>query len=155
MLPAALNPSRPPRPTAPASPAPRAVLLWVCGDVLGIAAVTTAMLGLCVLLLTGVLQWRECLGYPAAWDTLFWFAILVGMSAQLNALGVISHFAGSVGGQLVAANLGWPVVFVLLNAAYFVLHYLFASQVSAANAPPQPWKLRCRAHDSRPLAACA
>lgn len=35
-------------------------------------AVTTAMMGLCLLLGTGVLQWRECLTYPAAWDTLFW-----------------------------------------------------------------------------------
>ena len=35
-------------------------------------AVTTAMMGLCLLLSTGVLHWRECLTYPAAWDTLFW-----------------------------------------------------------------------------------
>jgi di/tricarboxylate transporter len=46
----------------------------VLGDALGISAVVTAMLGLCALLVTGVLQWRECIGYPAAWDTLFWFA---------------------------------------------------------------------------------
>ena len=51
-----------------------AVCLWVAGDALGISAVTTAMMGLCVLLGSGVLQWRECLAYPAAWDTLFWFA---------------------------------------------------------------------------------
>ena len=104
-----------------------AVCLWVAGDALGITPVTTAMMGLCVLLLTGVLQWRECLAYPAAWDTLFWFAggsrcpeacpgaggrasartrpahlmltpgprraVLVGMSGQLNSLGVINHFA--------------------------------------------------------------
>lgn len=111
-----------------------AVLLWVLGDSLGIAAVTTAMMGLSTLLLTGVLQWRECLTYPAAWDTLFWFAVLVGMSGQLNSLGVISYFANSVGSQLVAANLGWPVVFVLLNAAYFVLHYMFASQTAHVGA---------------------
>lgn len=48
--------------------------LQVCGDALGISAVVTAMMGLCVLLLSGVLQWKECLQYPAAWDTLFWFA---------------------------------------------------------------------------------
>ena len=111
-----------------------AVLLWVCGDALGIPAVTTAMMGLCVLLCTGVLQWRECLTYPAAWDTLFWFAVLVGMSGQLNALGVISYFANGVGQQLVAASLGWPTVFVLLNAAYFVLHYMFASQTAHVGA---------------------
>jgi DASS family divalent anion:Na+ symporter len=37
-----------------------------------------------------------------------------------------------VGNQLVAANLGWPVVFGLLNVVYYVLHYMFASQVGAA-----------------------
>lgn len=34
-----------------------------------------------------------------------------------------------VGNQLVAANLGWPAVFGLLNVAYYALHYMFASQV--------------------------
>jgi DASS family divalent anion:Na+ symporter len=139
-----------------------AVALWVCGDALGIAAVTTAMMGLCVLLGTGVLQWRECLGYPAAWDTLFWFAILVGMSGQLNALGVISHFAGGVGAQLAAANLGVPAVFLLLNAAYFGLHYMFASQASApplhatstgAPAPASP-SVPCRPSPCRSTRPC-
>ena len=111
-----------------------AVLLWVCGDAIGVSAVTTAMIGLSGLLLSGVLTWRECLTYPAAWDTLFWFAVLVGMSGQLNSLGVISHFANEVGAQLVAANMGWPQVFLLLNAAYFVLHYMFASQTAHVGA---------------------
>ncbi len=111
-----------------------AVCLWVCGEAIGVSAVTTAMIGLSGLLLSGVLTWRECLTYPAAWDTLFWFAILVGMSGQLNSLGVITHFAGQVGAQLVAANLGWPQVFVLLNGAYFVLHYMFASQTAHVGA---------------------
>ena len=47
---------------------------------MGITAVMAAMLGLSVLLLTGVLTWRDCLTYPPAWDTLFWFAVLVGAS---------------------------------------------------------------------------
>lgn len=53
----------------PISPPPQ-----VAGDMLGISAVVTAMLGLCALLSTGVLTWRDCIGHPAAWDTLFWFA---------------------------------------------------------------------------------
>jgi hypothetical protein len=46
----------------------------VFGDALAIPAVVTAMMGLCTLLFTGVLNWRDCLTYTAAWDTLFWFA---------------------------------------------------------------------------------
>lgn len=69
-----------------------------------------------------------------AWDTLFWFAVLVGMSGQLNSSGVISHFADIVGGKLTSMNMGWQPVFGLLNGAYFVLHYMFASQTAHVGA---------------------
>lgn len=51
--------------------------LFFCLTCCGLAA------GLSVLLVTGVLKWKDCLNYPPAWDTLFWFAVLVGMSGQL------------------------------------------------------------------------
>lgn len=41
------------------------------------------MISLCVLLCTGTLSWRDCLTYTPAWDTLTWFAVLIGMSAQV------------------------------------------------------------------------
>ncbi|KAL3130986.1 cytochrome P450-dit2 [Trebouxia sp. C0009 RCD-2024] len=111
-----------------------AVVLWVTGDAIGVSSVVAAMLGLSVLLVTGVLKWKDCLNYPPAWDTLFWFAVLVGMSGQLNSLGVIKYFADVVGGKLVAMNMGWPAVFGLLNLAYFLLHYMFASQTAHVGA---------------------
>lgn len=40
-----------------------AVILWILGDSLGVPAVVAAMLGLVALLLTGVLQWSDCLEY--------------------------------------------------------------------------------------------
>lgn len=51
-----------------------AVLLQVVGPSIGVSAVLAAMIGLCVLLGTGVLSWRDCLTYIPAWDTLMWFA---------------------------------------------------------------------------------
>jgi divalent anion:Na+ symporter, DASS family len=111
-----------------------AVVLWVAGDALGVPAVLAAMLGLCVLLLSGVLTWRDCLTYTAAWDTLFWFAVLVGMSGQLNAAGVVSHFASAVGGALAQLSLAWPAALALLAGAYWGLHYLFASQTAHVGA---------------------
>ena len=48
-------------------------------------SVVAAMIGLCVLLLTGVLSWNDCLSEKSAWDTLAWFAVLIGMSAQVSA----------------------------------------------------------------------
>ncbi len=63
-----------------------ALVMWMFGETLGISPVLAAMLGLCGLLCTGVLTWRECLSYTPAWDTLCWFAVLIGMSGQLNSM---------------------------------------------------------------------
>jgi hypothetical protein len=57
----------------------------------------------------GVLTWRDCLEYSPAWDTLIWFTILISMSNGLNESGLINAFAGVVGQQLTALNLGWEV----------------------------------------------
>ncbi len=44
------------------------------GPSIGVSAVLAAMLGLCALLCTGTLSWRDCLTYSPAWDTLLWFS---------------------------------------------------------------------------------
>lgn len=85
-------------------------------------------------LCAGVLSWQDCLQYKAAWDTLFWFAVLVGMSGQLNSLGVVKYFADVAGAFLTSMHLGWPLVFGLLNVTYFGLHYMFASQTAHVGA---------------------
>ncbi|PIN24610.1 hypothetical protein CDL12_02661 [Handroanthus impetiginosus] len=62
------------------------VALWVAGEALNMASVVAAMLGLSVLLLSGVLDWDDCLSEKQAWDTLAWFAVLIGMATQLTTL---------------------------------------------------------------------
>lgn len=63
-----------PRTRATTPPQAFAVLLWVVGPSFGVSAVLAAMLGLCVLLCSGTLSWKDCLTYTPAWDTLTWFA---------------------------------------------------------------------------------
>lgn len=84
--------------------------------------------------MTGVLQWRDCLEYTPAWDTLTWFAVLIGISNQLNAMGVVQHFAGAMGASITSLNLSWPLVAVVLNVLYYLLHYFFASQTAHVGA---------------------
>eukprot|EP00873_Tetraselmis_striata_P028492 jgi/Tetstr1/448756/TSEL_035991.t1 len=111
-----------------------AVALWVGGAAIGVSSVAAALLGLGLLLFTGVLTWKDCLTNTSAWDTLFWFAILVGMSGQLNAMGVIGCFADAAGGVLQSMSLSWPVVFGILHAMFFLIHYAFASQTAHVGA---------------------
>lgn len=63
---------------------------------LNIDAVTAAILGLSILLITGVVTWKECLAESVAWDTLTWFAALIAMAGYLNKYGLISWFSETV-----------------------------------------------------------
>ncbi|KAB1206828.1 Dicarboxylate transporter 2.1, chloroplastic [Morella rubra] len=111
-----------------------AVSLWVFGETLGIASVVAAMIGLSILLSLGVLDWDDCLSEKSAWDTLAWFAVLVGMAGQLTNLGIVSWMSDCVAGSLQSHSLSWPVAFGVLQAAYFLIHYLFASQTGHVGA---------------------
>ncbi|KAF8091239.1 hypothetical protein N665_0451s0051 [Sinapis alba] len=111
-----------------------AVTLWICGETLGIPSVVAAMIGLSILLLLGVLNWDDCLSEKSAWDTLAWFAVLVGMAGQLTNLGVVTWMSDCVAKVLQSLSLSWPAAFGLLQAGYFFIHYLFASQTGHVGA---------------------
>lgn len=59
-----------------------------------------------------------------------WFGVLVGMAAQLTTLGIVSWISDGVAKYLKSHSLGWPAAFFILQAAYFFVHYLFASQTA-------------------------
>jgi DASS family divalent anion:Na+ symporter len=110
--------------------------LWILSDTLAIHTTVTAMVGLVVLLVTGVLEWNDILSEKGAWDTLVWFAALVMMASFLNQLGVIPWFSATVGGWF--AGVGWLSAFLGLSLIYFYSHYFFASNtahVSSMYAP--------------------
>ncbi|KAF9663405.1 hypothetical protein SADUNF_Sadunf17G0046400 [Salix dunnii] len=103
-------------------------------DALGIPSVVAAMIGLSILLLLGVLDWDDCLSEKSAWDTLAWFAVLVGMAGQLTNLGVVTWMSSCVAKVLQSVSLSWPAAFGILQASYFLIHYLFASQTGHVGA---------------------
>ncbi|MFC0138305.1 anion permease [Staphylococcus petrasii] len=109
-----------------------ALLLWMTGSYIGIDATLTAFIALSLLLITGVLNWKDVLNETGAWNTLVWFSVLVMMADQLNKLGFIpwlSHLiAHSLGG------LSWPIVLIILIVFYFYSHYLFASSTAHVSA---------------------
>lgn len=105
-----------------------------CRDAIGVPSVVAAMLGLSILLLLGVLKWDDCLSEKSAWDTLAWFAVLVGMAGQLTNLGLVSWMSSCVAKFLASFSLSWPAAFGMLQASYFFLHYVFASQTGHVGA---------------------
>jgi DASS family divalent anion:Na+ symporter len=112
------------------------LVLWVLSGPLGIHTTATALLGLVVLLVTGVLSWEDVLRERGAWDTLVWFSALVMMASFLTELGLIPWFSETVGVWF--GEVGWVTGFLALSLIYFYSHYFFASNtahVSAMYAP--------------------
>ena len=101
--------------------------LWVFGSSFGVGAVSAAIIGLTILLVTGVLNWKECLAEGPAWDTLTWFAALIAMAAYLNTFGLIPWFSAGVVKTVGGLGLGWQPAFAIVTLLYFYSHYFFAS----------------------------
>ncbi|TCK05840.1 DASS family sodium-coupled anion symporter [Marinobacterium mangrovicola] len=107
---------------------------WLLGESFKLNATTTAFLGLSMLLLTGVLHWKDILEEKNAWDTLIWFGALVMMATQLNKLGVIDWFSHSVQQWITDTGMGWPLASVLIVAIFLYSHYFFASTTAHITA---------------------
>ncbi|CAM8958298.1 unnamed protein product [Rhodiola kirilowii] len=56
------------------------------------------------------------------------------MAGQLTNVGVVGWMSRSVAKVLKSFSLGWPAAFGILQAAYFLIHYIFASQTGHVGA---------------------
>jgi len=128
------------------------IFLWIFGDDIGdIYSTTTALLGLVVLLITGVLTWQDVLREKGAWDTLVWFAALVMMASQLNKLGLIPWFGDKMADAV--ADFGWLTAFLVLVLVYFYSHYFFASNTAHVSAMYAPFLIVAVAAGAEPMLA--
>ena len=109
-----------------------ALLLWVLGSTLKIDATLTAFMALSLLLITGVLTWKDILNESGAWNTLTWFSVLVMMASQLNELGFIPWLSKTIAGSL--HGISWFFILLILVLAFFYSHYLFASSTAHISA---------------------
>jgi divalent anion:Na+ symporter, DASS family len=90
------------------------------------------LLGVCALLVTGVLEWADLLAEQSAWDVFIWYGGLVRMAEALGETGITKKFAEAAAGF----THGWPwwAAFAALLLIYFYAHYAFASITAHATA---------------------
>lgn len=106
--------------------------LWLTGDWTGISPTSVALLGISLLLLTGVLAWQDLVEEKNAWDAFIWFGGLVTIAAQLERAGLPKAFANGAASHVA----GWPWWWALaaLLVVYLYAHYAFASLVAHVTA---------------------
>jgi L-tartrate/succinate antiporter len=105
--------------------------LWIFGGEL-INATTVALLVLCLMVITRIVEWDDVLANKQAWNVLIWFATLVTMADGLNKVGFLKWFAGGAAGAMGGYSV--MTIVVLLTAVYFVVHYMFASLTAHTTA---------------------
>lgn len=109
------------------------IFLWIAGkDLFGIGAAHAASLGVCAMLILGVITWEDALKEKAAWDIMVWIGLLIMMAGQLKTLGLIDWFGGEMSALL--GGTSTVVAYALVVGAYFYLHYLFASATAHIGA---------------------
>lgn len=111
--------------------------LWMTTALHGIHYAVVALVGICVLLLSGVLTWEDVISEHAAWDVFIWYGGLVRMAEALGETGITKRFAEAAAG--LAAGWIWWAALALLLVVYFYAHYGFASITAHVTAMYVPF----------------
>jgi DASS family divalent anion:Na+ symporter len=97
------------------------------------------LVGVCVLLMTRVLDWDDIVGERSGWGVFIWYGGLVRLAEALGETGLTKKFAESAG----SVTGGWPWFAALgvLLLIYFYAHYGFASITAHVTAMYIPFLL--------------
>ncbi|MGA1939807.1 DASS family sodium-coupled anion symporter [Arcobacter sp. YIC-310] len=102
-----------------------ALVMWIFGKTIGINGTVAALVVLCLLVLTKVIDWEDVITNKAAINVFIWFATLVAMASGLKKVGYLKWAAGLISSWLAGVD---PVnVVIILVVLFFLFHYLFAS----------------------------
>lgn len=99
--------------------------LWMTNKFHGLDYAAVALLGISVLLITGVLDWEDLITEKAAWAVFIWYGGLVRMAEALGQTGITKRFAEAAA----SLTMGWKwwLALASLLLIYFYAHYVFAS----------------------------
>ena len=100
-------------------------ILWITTKLHGIDYAVVAMLGISVLLVTGVLDWEDLISEKAAWAVFIWYGGLIRMAEALGQTGLTKQFAEAAAG--LTTGWKWWLALASLLLIYFYAHYVFAS----------------------------
>ena len=126
-------------------------VLWMTPKFNGLHYATVAMVGICVLLLSGVLNWDDLISERAAWSVFIWYGGLIRMAEALGQTGITKRFAESAAGLMLGWK--WWLALGVLLLIYFYAHYGFASITAHATAMYTPFLIVVLAAGTPPYLA--
>ena len=100
-------------------------ILWMTSKLHEIHSATVALLGISVLLITGVLDWEDLISEKPAWSVFIWYGGLIRMAEALGQTGITKRFAEA--SASLTTGWKWWLALASLLLIYFYAHYVFAS----------------------------
>lgn len=97
-----------------------------------LSPVTVAMAVISLMLVSGVITWKEVIGKSEAWGMLVWFATLVALADGLSRVGFLAWFAQHAASLV--SNVSLVGMLVGSVGLFFLIHYLFASITAQTTA---------------------
>lgn len=123
--------------------------LWIFGTKLSIDATTVGLLGLILLLLTGVLKWKDVQSEEDAWNTFIWMSILIMLSVKLAQYGVTNWFGSYI--VLYIKGFSWLYALMIISLIYYYVHYFFASMTAHISALYATFYVACISLGAPPI----
>ena len=69
------------------------LVLWATGSLTGLGATSIAMLAVSIMLIAGVLTWKDILAEKGAWDAMFWNVLRASVLNSLLNCGILRDMA--------------------------------------------------------------
>lgn len=110
------------------------LVLWATGSLTGLGATSIAMLAVSIMLIAGVLTWKDILAEKGAWDAMFWMGGLMALATVLSKSGFIKWAAAFIADGIADAHMGWISSFLIISLIYIYSHYCFASVTASISA---------------------
>jgi divalent anion:Na+ symporter, DASS family len=126
-------------------------LLWMTNRFHGLDYAAVALLGISVLLITGVLDWEDLITEKAAWAVFIWYGGLIRMAEALGQTGLTKRFAEAAAG--LTTGWKWWLALASLLLIYFYAHYVFASITAHVTAMFVPFLIVILAAGAPPYLA--
>jgi DASS family divalent anion:Na+ symporter len=113
--------------------------VWTSGAVPAIHYAVAALVGIGVLLVSGVLSWNDVISERNAWDVFIWYGGLVRLAGALGETGITKRFAEA--SAAFTSGWTWWTALAALLLIYFYAHYGFASITAHVTAMYIPFLL--------------
>ncbi len=99
------------------------LVTWITGEPFGFSTSITALLFVCLLVMTHILDWNDVIGNTHAWNLVIWLGAMLSLSAGLDNMGVLAWYSSL---NLAPLRFTPGIYLIVLVILFFFARYLLA-----------------------------